>query len=304
MVWLLGGPRTGSTWLLDLLCYPLTADAESASGAAMRTAETAARPVLVPINEPYLGVHLAPIVTVHPSGVFTAADVREKDPSYFFDERYSHVWRPPLRRLVLERIAAQADVASREFGLHRPLIVIKEPNGSHAAPILASTFPHSRLLCLLRDGRDVLDSLVDAVSPGGWLAGGRDTEAVGSAEGRIAFLRENASLWVHRITMVRRAMAAHRPELTMTVRYERLRADTASGLREMNAWLGLERGDAAVAEAVAASSFEGYPDEAKGRGKALRVANPGHWRETMSDEEQAVIQDVMGHTLAGLGYQV
>jgi hypothetical protein len=107
IVWLLGGPRTESTSLLELLFYQLTADADAASGTAMRTAETALRPAAIPISEPSLGVHVAPVVTVHPAGVFTAADVREKDPSYFFDDRYAEMWRPQLRRLIFKRIAAQ-----------------------------------------------------------------------------------------------------------------------------------------------------------------------------------------------------
>lgn len=304
LVWILGGPRTGSTWLLDLLVYPLTHDARAASGAALRSHETRIRPAAVPVNEPYLGVHLAPIVTVHSVGVFTPAEVRENDPSYFFDERYAQAWRPQLRRLILDRVAAQAELASREHDLDRPLVVVKEPNGSHAAPILMSTLPRSRLLFLLRDGRDVLDSLLDAVAPGGWLAGGPDTEGLASAEGRIDFLRRNAALWVHRMIMVQRALAAHPPELKMTVRYERLRAEPSARLAEIAAWLGLELDEAALAEAVAATSFEGYPSEAKGRGKPLRFASPGHWRESMSVEEQAAILEIMGGTLEELGYEV
>jgi hypothetical protein len=304
LVWLLGGPRTGSTWLLDMLAYPLTSDPEAASGTVMRSPATAVRPFAIPINEPYLGMHLAPVVTVASAGVFTPADVRDQDPSYFFDDRFARAWRPPLRRLILERVAAQAELASREHRLDRPLIVIKEPNGSNAAPILMSTLPRSRLLFLLRDGRDVLDSLLDAVSPGGWLAGGPDTEGVSSPNGRIEFLRRNASLWVHRVVMVQRAASAHPRELTMTVRYERLRGDSSGVLREIAAWLGLELSDHAIGEATAATSFESYPADAKGRRKALRVASPGFWRETMSAEEQAVIREVMGKTLADLGYKV
>jgi hypothetical protein len=304
LVWILGGPRTGSTWLLDLLTYPLTPDSERRSGTALRPGDTRARPRAIPINEPYLGVHLAPVVTVHPARVFTAAEVREDDPSYFFDERYAEAWRPQLRRLILERVAAQAEQASREHGIKRPLIVVKEPNGSDAAPILMRALPRSRLLFLLRDGRDVLDSLLDAVSPGGWLADDSDTEGVGSPEGRLDYLRRNASLWVHRVAMVQRAVAAHRSELTRTVRYESLREDTAGELREIAAWLGLDPDDAAFDEAVAATTFEAYPAEAKGRGKALRVASPGHWREAMSAEEQAAINEIMGGMLAEVGYEV
>jgi len=304
LVWILGGPRTGSTWLLELLVYPLTHDSEAASGAVVRPTGADLRPGAVPINEPYLGVHLAPIVTVHPINVFTPADVRAGDASYFFDDRYAPTWRPQLRRLILERVAAQVELVSREHGLDRPLAVIKEPNGSHAAPILMSTLPGSRLLFLLRDGRDVLDSQLDAVSPGGWLAGGGSAEDVASAEGRVDFLRRNALLWVHRMRMIERALAAHPAELAMTVRYERLRGDPSGVLREIAEWLDLEITEANLTEAVAATSFERYPAEAKGPGKALRFASPGRWRDSLSEEEKAAAHEIMGQALEELGYDV
>jgi hypothetical protein len=304
LVWILGGPRTGSSWLLDLITYPLAADSDAACGASMRDGTTGVRPRAVPINEPYLGVHLAPIVAIHQLGIFTPAEVREGDASYFFDERYASAWLPHLRRMALDRFAAQADLATKEHGLVRPLVVIKEPNGSHAAPILMSTFPRSRLLFLLRDGRDVLDSLLDAVSPGGWLAGGPDTPDIASPEGRIEFLRRSAWLWIHRITMIQRALAAHPSELSLTVRYEGLRADPAGALGEIAAWLRLGLGEVAVREAAAATSFEGYPAEVKGRGKPLRFASPGHWRESLCDAEQEMVTETMGAKLAELGYDV
>jgi hypothetical protein len=304
LVWILGGPRTGSSWLLDLMTYPLTADSDAACGASMRDGTTGVLPHAIPVNEPYLGVHLAPIVAIHQLGIFTPAEVREGDASYFFDERYASAWLPHLRQMALDRFAAQADLAAKEHRLDRPLVVIKEPNGSHAAPILMSTFPRSRLLFLLRDGRDVLDSLLDAVSPGGWLAGGPDTADIASAEGRIEFLRRSAWLWIHRITMIQRALAAHPSELSLTVRYEGLRADPAATLGEIAAWLGLELGEVAVREAAAATSFDAYPPEVKGRGKPLRFASPGHWREGLSDAEQEVVTETMGAKLAELGYDV
>lgn len=306
LVWILGGPRTGSTWLLDLLGYPLVPSAEVPSGVAMRPGGSGIRAAAIPINEPYLGVHLSPVVASGPFGVFTAADARGlqgPDPSYFFDERYAHAWRPQLRRLILDRIAAQADLAAREQGLDSPLIAVKEPNGSHAAQMITSTLPGSRVLFLLRDGRDVLDSLLDAVSPGGWLAGGPDSASVASADERIEFLKTNAWLWVHRITAVQRAVTAHPTELTVTVRYEDLRADAGAVLQRIVSRLGVDVEATAVAEAVAATSFEGYAPETKGRGKPLRIARPGHWRESMSEEEQAAIIEIMGEKLAELGYQ-
>jgi len=304
LVWILGGPRTGSTWLLELLAYPLAPSTDWPSGAS-RKPESGVRPRAVPINEPYLGMHLAPIVTAgdHALSVFAAPDIRARDPSYFFDERWAPAWRPHLRRLVLERIAAQAGPARQEHGIESTLVVVKEPNGSEAAPLIASTLPRSRILFLLRDGRDVLDSLMDAASPGGWLAGGPAAAELSSAEGRTAFLRRNAALWVYRTRAVRRAVADHPPGLSMTVRYEELRSDPAAVLRAVESWLGLEHDETALAEAVAATAFEAYPAEAKGPGKPLRLASPGRWRESMSADDQRAMLDVMGETLAEVGYE-
>ena len=110
-------------------------------------------PRAVPINEPYLGVHLAPIVSARPGAVFTAGDIRAQDANYFFDARSEPAWRPHLRRLILERFAAQAELAIEEHGLRDPLVVVKEPNGSEAAPILLSTLPGSREDYHQRSGR-------------------------------------------------------------------------------------------------------------------------------------------------------
>lgn len=302
VVWILGGPRTGSTWLLDMLSHPLRADPESPSGVGRWVGEASAAPRVIPVNEPYIGVHLAPIATVKSGLVLTAAEARElnaPDPSYFFNEGYAEVWRPALRRLILERLAAQAERAGGEHGLGAAPVLIKEPNGSHAAPALMSTLPRSRLLFLLRDGRDVLDSMLDAVTPGGWLAG---PDAVATAEDRLEFLRTNAALWLHRVSAVERAVADHPRELSLTVRYEDLRSDTAAELGRIESWLGLRADPAAIKEAVAANSFDDYPSEVKGRGKPLRSAQPGGWRANLSVEEQGAMLEIIGDKLAELGY--
>lgn len=301
--WILGGPRTGSTWLMDLLVHPLMADASAASGVGRRVAASSVPMRAVPINEPYIGMHLAPIVNVHPAGVFTAADARADDPSYFFDSRWENAWRSALRRLILERLAAQARVAGRDHGVRDPLVVVKEPNGSHGAQMLTRTLPRSRLLVLWRDGRDVIDSVLDAVTPGGWLAGGQDTADVAAGgTRRMDFIRRNSMLWAHRIIMVQRAVAAHDPDRTLEIRYEELRADTAGQLRRIVDWLGLSWSDAALHEVVATHAFEHYPPAVKGRGRPLRRAAPGGWRDSLSRDEQAAMTELMGPTLADLGY--
>jgi len=47
-------------------------------------------------------------------------------------------------------------------------IIIKEPNGSFAADVIAECLPDSKIIVLIRDGRDVLDSRFDMHKPGSW----------------------------------------------------------------------------------------------------------------------------------------
>lgn len=305
IVWIFGGPRTGSTWLMELLVYPLTASslADPADDSEDRLLRT---PHAVPINEPYLGAHLAPITTAGEEAlsVYTVGQARSGEAGYFFDERYAGAWEPHLRRMILERFSAQVADAERKYGAERPLVVIKEPNGSTGAPLILRSLPRSRAIFLIRDGRDVVDSLVDAVANGAWLGGGPEGKEVATPAGRLSFLRRHASLWVHRIGEVERALAEHSPELSTRVRYEELRAEPLARLTQIMRWLGLDPETAQAKEAVASSSFEGVPAESRGSGSPLRFASPGRWREGLSAAEQEAVMEIMGPRLALLGYEV
>lgn len=262
-----------------------------------------ARPLAVPINEPYLPHHLTPTLDrfAEPGAAnFVLNPWRTGDPNYFFADAFEASWRPELRRLILARLQAQAQLAAKQHSLDRPLVVIKEPNGSHGAEMVMSTLPRSRMIFQLRDGRDVVDSLLHAQADGGWLAG---MAKLDSEAHRLDFLRDHSRLWVNRTMAVQRAYDAHPPELRLMVRYEDLRASTVSTLRRIVDWLGVERSDGELEAAAKALAFESYPAEAKGPGKALRAASPGLWRENMSEAERAVVNETMAETITQLGYE-
>ncbi len=99
-------------------------------------------PIAVPVNEPFLPSHLTPIRDHFaepgaPSFLLKAG--RSDDPNYFFADAFAGCWRPEVRRLILVRLHAQADLAAREHSLHDPFVVVKEPNGSHGADVVMST---------------------------------------------------------------------------------------------------------------------------------------------------------------------
>jgi hypothetical protein len=308
-VWIFGSPRSGSTWLLALLCHPLVPDDDSPTGVRRLDAPGADAPVAVPINEPYAQQHLVPTVDMDfghdaDGAQATLQEFRHALPNYFLSDRFASAWRPALRRLVLTRLAAQVDAVDREQGVRGAAVVIKEPNGSIGADFVMSLLPRSRMIFLLRDGRDVVDSMVDAQMPGGWLASPVASRAQELRGDRLALVRRESHLWLARTRAVKRAYDAHPQELRCLVRYEDARRSTDSVLRELERRLGLRRTPAGHADALRWNDFDTVPAEAKGTGKPLRAATPGLWRENLSAAEQAAMAQIMGAQLDELGYEL
>jgi hypothetical protein len=307
LTWILGAPRTGSTWLLRLLIHPwiLARGTESGMRAPLRRRGL---PDVVPIDESYLLHHLAPLVPV-PDGLseqpttdrFVINGTRRAEPGYFFSDAYVEAWAPELRRLVLVRLHATARAAAEDHGLQDPLVLIKEPNGSHAAELLMSLVPRSRLIFLLRHGGDVIDSMLDARGGEGWV--GTPNMDLSDPEERLAFVRRQARLWLNYTNAVQSACAAHPGELRITVRYEDLRSDTAATLGPLLEWLGIGRGETALRDAIEANAFESLPGFAKGPGTPRRAATPGLWRENMGAAEQETMLAIIGPKLVELGYE-
>ena len=178
LVWILGSSRSGSSWTLRML---------------------ADLPGVVGLDDPHLGHHLGvwrPIALAWTQrerlpDLRILPEVKRDKPDYFFSDEYRDAWLPALRRMVAERFDAQARDRARERGIADPTVVVKEP-GSQAAEIIMSMFPRAGLIFLLRDGRDVVDSWLDAYKSGlvgargGRLPGGRRGPDGASSAGRRA----------------------------------------------------------------------------------------------------------------------
>lgn len=291
LIWILGSPRSGSTWLLNLL---------------------AGAPRAVKLDEPAIGVHLAVLMSgllglrpeeVVPTDRMRLNDVRAGSPDYFFSDAYAASWRPGLRRLILDRLGAQLghQASRRDLG-RRPIALIKEPHGSQGADVLMSLLPRSRLLFLVRDGRDSLDSALDAASSGAWgmasLTGYRTAD-----RDRMAFLRDRANTWLCRIEAVQRAYRSHADDLRLQVRYEDLLATPAVELQRIVGWAGLDLGPTAIAAVVDALSVSRLDPGLVGPGRFVRAATTGTWQENWTVDEQQAVEEIIGHKLGELGYR-
>jgi hypothetical protein len=281
LAWIFGSSRSGSTWLLKML-----SDLEA----------------VVPVDDPHLGHHLGvwrPIPLAwaaceDPPRLSTLLEVKAEEPGYFFAERFRDAWEEPLRELIRARFEAQAQGNAGEAAY-----VVKEP-GSHVAPFLAELFPRSKVIFLLRDGRDVVDSWLDAYSDGSWAIPGGAFPV--SAKGRIPLIRWLSEVWAFRSREVRKAYEARAEEDRVLIRYEDLRGDTEDCLSQICRMIEVD--SEPVPRVVAAHRFEKQPRAARGRQRFIRRAQPGGWRDSLTAAEQDAMHEVMGETLAEFGYPV
>jgi len=288
LIWIVGSSRSGSTWLTRML---------------------AEHDQVVPIDDPHIGHHLSvwrPIslawgTATNLPELQTLGEIKGRHDDYFFNERYRDAWEPALRNLIAARFAAQADELAAERGVTDPVVVVKDPGASGIAELIGELFPRSRLVFLLRDGRDVVDSWLDAYQDGAW--GVKEGTYPLTAEGRLAFLRWQASVWLYRTEAVERAYRAHDPSRRRLLRYEDLRAEPVAELAELCRDLEIETTSERLGEIVAEHSFDSVPAERRGEGERIRLAEPGGWRRNLSASERSALHQIMGPKLVELGYE-
>jgi hypothetical protein len=132
IAWVTGCGRTGSTWLSEML--------DEIPG--MRR-----------WHEPYFGRFL--------KHVHERPAERER-PTSFFASEYQHVWMHGLRDMFYGMVA-QRYPRIGEYSL-----IIKEVNTPELFDWILSLFRSSRMILLIRDPFDILDSYLSLLKPGSW----------------------------------------------------------------------------------------------------------------------------------------
>jgi len=289
LVWIVGSPRTGSSWLLRML---------------------ASHGRVVAIDEPQIGWYLGPFVSDLPGGSaddldlsnFTLRVLQRDRAAQFFAETFAAVWAPQLGRLIRERFYAHARLFPAQDTSAPSLVVIKEPNGSQSIDVLMRAVPRARLLFLLRDGRDVVDSELAANLPDSWVT--REfpgLRGIPEAE-RLNFVVQSAHKWLWRTEIVQRTCDRY-PSQSHLVRYEDLVADPAGQLGGILDWLGLACTSQELESCVERYAFQRISAGVTGPTEFFRSGQPGAWRTNLRADEQAALERILGPTLRGLGYE-
>lgn len=276
LAWIFSAPRSGTTWLLSLL---------------------GAHPKVVAVNEPLIGAHLGVVQGHVAPGVDDpdrlVYDAMRTNPNYVFADGTD--W-----------IEAMASMMRRRFLLpHAELlsaggrVVLKEPHGTEAAPLLQRLVPDSRIIVLVRDPRDCLDSIVDIVEEG-WM--GAPGQGPLERDARRELLEQNAAQWRLRLNSSLEVHDRLPAEQRVLVRYEDLRAATSVELARVFAFLGLEATPQWIDGTVEGLAFENISPENRGPGRFHRAASPGLWRERFHPDDVEWATDYFADELDRFGY--
>ena len=267
-VWIWGTARTGSTWLAFMM-------EEFENQTVWR--------------EPYVGELF---------GRFYDGWVGEKHfetKHFILSRRARPSWSRSIRNFVLDEASSRFPEI-REGGY----LVVKEPNGSVGAPLLAEALPESRMVFLVRDPRDVVASSLDAFKKGSWLYERR----IEQGGGRIAMfdvqadalVEKTAKRYVKDIGAVKEAYENHGGPKVL-VKYEDLRADTLGTMRRIYSVLNIPVADDVLARSVEKHAWDNVPEGSKGEGKFHRKAKPGGWREDLTAEQARTVEEITASLL-------
>jgi hypothetical protein len=164
----------------------------------------------------------------------------------------------------------------------------KTPYYAKEIPTLAHLFPTAQFIHIIRDGRDVVASLLRA-----------------SFTARTPYTA--ALYWKAHVTAARRDGAPLGPERYLEVEYGALLADTEGTMRRVCAFLG-EPFDERVLVQSALDWRRFVPTFGPRRADQVSDTeivrdNAGKWRRTLSADDVAVIEAAAGDLLAELGYE-
>lgn len=281
LVWIFGSPRSGSSWLaLNILRREgIRALDETMFGAQLGAF----------YDNPSIHWNL---MQGRYKAKFTRIIDRDRD-ELFFSSKYENEWKESLRFLILNRIKVQLGYMRYNH------IVLKAPNESHASDILLKCLPNSKLIFLVRDGRDVIDSRQ------GKFQNPRGKKSIPETpEERKFRISHFAMMWNLMIQTTQKAYDSHNPKLRLLVKYEDLRFEPQKEIEKIYKFLGNDLSKEEINKIVKETKFENIPDELKGLDKNIRKATPGSYKEYFSKEELKIANKIMKDNLIKYGYKL
>ncbi len=262
VAWIIGCGRTGSTWLAELL---------------------GDLPKIRRWHEPYFGRFFRHVAE-HPEDL-------DRRASFFFRPHH-RTWLEGLRQLFFQMVRARYP----QFGRHA--LVVKEVNTPELYPWLRVLFPQGRVLLLVRDPFDILDSYLDLQKPGSWNQTFGDAKSPNMA----ARVRQTALHIRDCLLQALRTYEDFPDSQRLLIQYEDLLRDPQPHLLSCGKLLSVPVTAEAAQAAVERRSFSRY--EQTGTLQFRRKGQAGGWTssENLTAEVQEIAESILGPLRSRLGY--
>jgi Sulfotransferase family len=280
LVFVVGCPRSGTTWVQRLL----------ASHPRVQTGQES------DLFDMYIGPQLR--AWQHELQVDSSGRGGVGLGCYFTDSEFRATLKDYMLRL-LEPMVGGLD--------HDELFLEKTPSHVLYVPEIHALLPKARFINVLRDARDTVASIMSASR--GWGSAWAPRQAARAA-----------TMWVQHVTAGCEATRMLPSELMTHVRYEDLHADGPVVLARLFGWLGLDWSEADVHDVLvrnspdAARAGRGTPIPLGGHFAAthgptvtephgfVRQARAGTWRSDLQFGDKVAIWRVARTTMASVGY--
>lgn len=274
LIWIIASRRSGTSWLAKELLSHNTKI----------------------MDEPLIGFHIAGLLGRN-SPFYRRIDESKSRKHYFFCTEFKEIWLFYLRKLLLNRIYAQFENLDSK-------IIIKEPNGSMGADIISESLPNSKIVLLLRDGRDVIHSNLAQISPEGFAS--KQGKIVASLQNKkiLNEIKFRAKDWNSLVDILLSTYENHNKKLRYKVKYEDLRRDTFAELKKLYEFIEVSISDPELNEIIEKYTFENLPDEIKGIGTQRQFAKVEIWRKNFTSDEIITMNEIMEDKLRLLGYEL
>ena len=263
IAWLIGCGRTGSTWLAEML---------------------GDFPKIRRWHEPYFG------------RLFRHLHDRPGDlerPSSFFSRRHQEIWLKGIRELLFNMVHDRYP----QFGRHS--LVIKEVNTPELSGWLRLLFPAGRMILLVRDPFDILDSYLDLQKPGSWDNQFGDATAPLSE----ANVRRTAGHIRSTMSLAIDAYEAFPLAQRLRISYEELLEDPVPHLLACGELISVKIDRKVATTVVDKHQFQKH--KKTGTLQFRRHGKAGVWRESenFAPEVLQVAQEILGPLRGRLGYR-
>jgi len=151
-----------------------------------------------------------------------------------------------------------------------------------------------------RDGRDVIDSMIDSHREGSWTGG----KSFKNDEQKLEEIERQSKNWNFFTHQNWKAYENHNENLRFYLKYENLMTNTLEELKKSYQFLKIDVSDEFLEKQIEKFDFKNIPDSKKGTGKFNRSATPGAWKTNFNKKERNLLNLIMGETLQKFDYEV